>query len=784
MSAWIRETVDVRGIVQGVGFRPAVFRLARIAGLGGTVQNRTGVVRIVLEGEAGRVSAFLRDLPERLPPHARIDGRRTLSVETIPAAAGPAPFRILESEFDAPSRPVVPADLALCPACRDEVLDPSNRRFGYPFTTCCDCGPRYTVIEDCPYDRVRTTMRVFDLCPDCRAEYADPGSRRFHAESIACPACGPRLRLVDRQGRATGGDPLRAARAALAAGLTVAVRGLGGFLLAADALSPDAVRRLRERKRRPHKPFAVMAADLDTVRRHCTVPGAAATLLASPRAPIVILDPRPGCAAPMDLLSPDAATLGVMLPTTALHLLLAQPLPGDPTPPLALLVMTSGNRSGAPICLGNDEALEALADVADLFLLHDRGIELRADDSLAALRDGRPQLWRRARGWAPDPVRLSRPLRRAVLAMGAELKNAIALAAGDEVFLSPHIGDLEAPEAVEHLGKVAERLPRFLRLQPDAVAVDLHPDMHSTRLGRAIASRIGVPAVEVQHHHAHAAACLAEHGIESGLALAFDGTGLGPDGSVWGAELLYLPEPATFLRLATFAPAPLPGGDAAVLDPRRQLVARWAVLGLPPDPRICARLRVDGEAAALWARQATGGLNAPPSHAAGRLFDAAAAALGLAPERVTYEGQTAIRLEGFAARAGTTASPTPGCPASGEGWFIAHSDGPMMRIDWSPFFLRLHGERPTPADAPARALAFHDAVARAALRMADHGRERTGCTVVALTGGVFMNRILHERVGALLGTAGFRVVTHVEVPPNDGGVAFGQAVIAGSRSGD
>lgn len=779
LSNWIRKTVDVHGVVQGVGFRPAVFRLAHRAGFGGSVQNRTGVVRIVLEGPPDGVAAFFRDLPGRLPPRARIDGSRTLSVEPLPAAPAPPPFVIRESEFDMPARPAVPADLAMCPACRAEVLDPSNRRHGYAFTTCCDCGPRYTVIEGCPYDRLRTTMRAFPLCDDCRREYADPSGRRFHAESIACPACGPRLWIAGADGQPLDAAPLPRARAALAEGATVAVRGLGGFLLAANALSAEAVRRLRDRKRRPHKPFAVMASDLETARRHCDVPDAAAALMESPLAPIVILHPRKDSAAPIDLLSPDAATLGVMLPTTPLHLLLACPLPGDPTPPFDLLVMTSGNRSGSPICLDNEEAAEALSGVADFFLFHDRAIELRADDSLVALRDGRPQVWRRARGYAPDATRLRRPLRRAVLAMGAELKNAIAVAAGDEVFLSPHIGDLEAPEAVDHLRKVANRLPEFLRIRPDAVAVDLHPDMHSTRLGREIAARLGVPVVDVQHHHAHAAACMAEHGVDEALALAFDGTGLGPDGSIWGAELLHLPGVAACRRIGSFAPAPLPGGDASILDPRRQLVARWAALDLPADRAVCERLSITESAAALWARQAAGGLNSPASHAAGRVFDAFAAALGNAPAHVSYEGQTAIRIEGIAARAYGAGTTIPALPGDVSGGFTARTEGGMLWIDWAPLFRGLHALPPWDSDVAGLAMAFHEAVARAALRMAAHGRDTTGCGVVALTGGVFMNRILHERVSALLGEAGFRVLTHTAIPPNDGGIAFGQAVVAG-----
>ncbi|MCX7818770.1 MAG: carbamoyltransferase HypF [Kiritimatiellae bacterium] len=771
---WTRETIEVSGLVQGVGFRPAIARRARAVGLRGSICNRRGTVRLILEGPSERVAAFVKALRDHAPPRARIERIELVARETIPAAAASPDFRVVDSDLRELARPQVPPDLAMCAACRAEVLDPADRRHGYPFTTCCDCGPRYTVIGDMPYDRERTTMSVFQLCEECRREYEDPASRRYHAESIACPRCGPRLWATDPAGRVLEGDPIRLARATLAGGGIVALRGLGGFLLAVDALNRGAILRLRERKRRPYKPFAVMAASLAAAEKFCVVSGVAAELLGSAEAPIVILEPRGEGALPVEAISPDVRTVGVMLPATPLQLLLAVPIGGDPVPVFELLVMTSGNRSGAPICLDNAGALRELGAVADVFLLHDREIRFRADDSLVALRDGRPQLWRRARGYAPRPLPLARPLRRAVLAMGAELKNAIAVGAGAEVYLSPHIGDLEDPDAVDQLRRVAEHLPRFLRIDPAVIAVDLHPDYHATRLGRELAARLGCGVVEVQHHHAHAAAAMAEHGVEALLALTWDGTGLGTDGRIWGAELLWLPEDGRMERLATFEPAPLPGGDAAVLEPRRQIVARWAALGLALTAQWRQALGLAEAQLEVWSRLRAGGPLAPLTHAAGRLFDAVAAALGVAPERVSYEGQTAIRLEGLAARAATVKAP-------GAWWRASEQEG-MLRVNWSPLLLELFDRGPVEPDTAAvLARALHVSLADAALAMARHGRERTGHSTVALTGGVFMNRILHEETRGRLEADGFQVLVHRAVPPNDGGIAAGQAWVAGRR---
>ena len=767
---------DLTGVVQGVGLRPTIYLLAEEAGLCGWVQNRTGVVRLQLEGEAKVIDDFMRRLPGALPPNARLDTVSEVEADLLPEGGGAADFKILPSATSGRPTVVIPADLAICDECRAEVQDLRNRRYGYAFTTCTRCGPRYTVVESMPYDRDRTTLSAFPLCPACRAEYENPRDRRFHAESIACPRCGPRLTLLDMRGEAVAGEPLRGARQALARGKTVGVRGIGGFLLAANAFDIDALRTLRARKRRPHKPFAVMAADIETVRRYCSVPAEAETLLTSPEAPIVILDVLPevvrDARLPLELLTPDAPTLGVMLPTSPLHLFLLKPLDGDPTPAFELLVMTSGNRGGEPICLTKAEALDRLDGIAELLLCHDREINLRADDSVAVIQRGAPQLWRRARGYAPNAILLSRPLQRCVLAMGAELKNAVAVGFEDRVVISPHVGDLETPEALDGLERVARTLPQFLDRWPEAIAVDYHPDMHATALGRQLAAENGLPIVEVQHHYAHAAAAFAEHGIEDGLALVMDGTGLGTDGAVWGAELFAI-DPSGYRRLATFAPVPLPGGDAAVRRPARQVVGRWVAAGVELTDARLRQLGVTPEEGTVWRQQCVQRLNAPLTHAAGRVFDSFSALLGLAPETVTYEGQAAIRLEAAARQSARL--DVPKIPFT-----KTEKDG-MLVIDWTEAFTLLADEHLTIGRENDWAYGEHSAIADAALAMVNYGFEQVKCSPVALSGGVFMNRILTDLVVQRLEAQGVRVLLHKRVPPNDGCIALGQAAVAGNK---
>jgi hydrogenase maturation protein HypF len=772
-AARIRVTSAVHGVVQGVGFRPALYRLAVAHGLAGWIRNRPDAVELVLEGAAQAVAACLAALPGALPPRARVAAVTEVERRPVAPAEALRDFTIRRGAPDASGNLVIPADLALCPACRAELDNPADRRWAYPFTTCTDCGPRYTVVRALPYDRERTTMAPFTLCADCAREYADPADRRFHAETLACPACGPTLRYLGpgmppREGPAA----LAAARAALAAGHILAVKGIGGFQLAVDATNRSAVARLRARKMRPHKPLAVMAADIETAARYAVVDAAARALLSGPEAPIVILDlrdpPPPGAA--LDLLAPDTRTLGLMLPTSPLHHLLFHGGAGTERR-FELLVMTSGNRRGEPICTTDADAQRALGAIADAYLTHDRVIDARNDDSVCVIRRGAPQVWRRGRGFAPSPLPLPVPLRRPALGIGGDIKNAFALAYGRTLVLAPHVGDLDYIDTVDALRDAVERLMRFLNRRPEALGLDCHPDMAGTRLGRRMARELGIPTVAVQHHVAHAVACLAEHGLETGLALAFDGTGYGTDGAMWGAELLEI-RPDGFRRLATFAAAPLPGGDAATLDPVRQLVARFAHAGLEPSAAWMRRLGISAAEWDAWARQAARGINTLYTHSAGRVLDSVCVALGLAPRPVTYEGQPPIRLE-QAARAAAAACALPGAP------FTLSEQADMLHVDWTPLFEALYRAQPSPDAAPAWARAVHSAVVDAAWKMVEYGMARSPVRAVALTGGVFMNRVLTDWTAERLERSGLRVLLHRETPPNDGCIAAGQAIMAG-----
>jgi len=771
----VRATYDLQGTLQGVGFRPAIFRLARRAGLGGWIQNRSGSVRLVLEGDEARIAEFIRRLPAALPQNAVVKSIARIAFDKLPPDHVSAEFNIAPSAPDDQVSVLIPADLAVCPTCAAEVRDPRARRYGYAFTTCTDCGPRYTLLRAMPFDRRHTTMAVFPMCGDCRREYEDPRNRRFHAEIIACPNCGPHPYALDFQGNRTKSDAIRKARAEIARGRIVALRGLGGFQLAVDAFNPAALRILRDRKKRPHKPFAVMARDLATIRQFCRLPPEAATVLTSPAAPIFILEADlqavQNAGLPLELITPDACTLGVMLPTTPLHHLLLDPLEGDPVPPFALLVMTSGNRRGEPICLSDAEAASRLQGIADLVLSHDRDINLRCDDSVATVQFRGTQLWRRARGYAPQPLSLPVGLKRCVLGMGADFKNTVTLAHDRTAVISPHVGDLDNPEALDALERTVATLLNFLNREPATVAVDLHPDFHSSRAGRRLAAQLGIGTVEVQHHHAHGLACLAENNATDGLILAFDGTGLGPDGSIWGAELLRV-STDTFLRLATFSGVPLPGGDAAVQEPARQLVARWISVGLDVTDAWILKLGLSHEQIKTWTLQCKKNINAPVTHAAGRLFDAFSVLLGAAPKLCTYEGQPAIRLEALARRhSGRIQAQVP---------FDLVEKNEVLYVDWSRAFEMLADISCLQGREAEWALAFHHAVARAATAMVEYGFDRFREKTVALSGGVFMNKILNELLIPELEKKGFRVLVHKTVPPNDGCISLGQAVAAGS----
>ncbi|HSA20753.1 MAG TPA: carbamoyltransferase HypF, partial [Myxococcota bacterium] len=668
MSARAAIRLTATGRVQGVGFRPGVFRLAEELGLAGSVQNTARGVVIELEGPPGAVRAFVARLPGSLPCLARLDGLR----EEPLAPAGRAGFAILPSEEGAgEGRALIPFDVATCPACLRELRDPADRRHRYPFINCTLCGPRYTIIESVPYDRPRTSMKKFPLCARCRREYEDPRDRRHHAQPNACPECGPRLTLTDPGGRPLGGDPLEGARERLRAGQVLAVRGVGGFHLAVDACSAAAVERLRRRKRRGGKPFAVLAPDLEAVRRLAAVSPAEAALLEGERRPIVLLGKRRPFAL-ADGVAPGNPRVGAMLPHAPLHHLLVEGF--------AALVLTSGNLSEEPLARDNDEALQRLGGLADAFLLHDRDILMSCDDSVACVRPGRAgedalSLVRRSRGYAPDPLPFPGGAA-CVLGVGGQQKNTFCLTRGERAFLSQHVGDLENLETEAHFRRCLAHLEGLLGVEPELVACDLHPDYLSTRLAEElVAARSGSRLVRVQHHHAHLGACLAEHELTGpALGLCLDGTGYGPDGTIWGGELL-LGDLREVRRVARLRPFRLPGGEAAVREPWR--TAAGALLEALGEGAPWGLLGPEAGRAELVARAAGRGVNSPWTSSLGRLFDAVSALLGLC-RRQDYDAQAAVVLE---AAAGSLPGPA---------WEPALRAGPgLLELDFAPMLREL-----------------------------------------------------------------------------------------------
>jgi hydrogenase maturation protein HypF len=767
-----RRRIEVGGIVQGVGFRPFVYLAARSRGLAGFVLNGPAGVTIEVEGPPARIDDFLLEVAGSPPPGAVVD---RCAAAPIPAR-GEREFRIVESLTEGARSALISPDLATCADCLREVLDPADRRHGYPFTNCTRCGPRFTIMEEVPYDRERTSMRRFRMCPDCAREYRDPADRRFHAEPVACPACGPRLDLVQpgsgpappAPAGAGASDPLARAVGLLRAGGIVAVKGIGGFQLACDARSEAAVGLLRRRKRRPAKPFAVMAGDLDAARALAEVEPIAAASLSSPANPIVLLPAKRegGLAAGV---APDTDAVGLLLPTSPLHHLLLRGFQGP-------IVMTSGNVTDEPIARTNDEARARLGAIADAFLEHDREVVARYDDSVVRILDGGETVLRRARGYAPRPLEMPDPVPRPILAVGGHLKAAFCLAAGGRAFLSQHIGDLDGAPAIEGFEAALARYRSLFDIEPEVVAHDLHPDYASTRL----AARLFPPErrVAVQHHHAHIAACLAEHGKRGpAIGVAFDGAGYGPDGTVWGGEIL-IADLGGYRRAASLATVPMPGGEAAAREPWRMAAAHLrsafgaGFAALPIE--FCRRLDP-----ARWrplARAVERGVNAPLTSSAGRLFDAVASLAGLRDVNL-HEGHAAMMLE-----AAARSSEVPAIEiAAGR----APGAYPLPLEEGDPMLLRVAAlirgvVEDLRAGAPAALIAarFHGSLARGAMEACLALRERTGIGLAVLSGGSFQNKVLLEALAALLRERGFDVLTHRRAPPNDGGVAYGQAAVA------
>ncbi len=772
MERMSRRRIVYRGTVQGVGFRPAVYRTAASLCLDGFVQNRRSEVVVEIEGKPEAVARFQDVLRANLPPAAHIESAVERELDAADGRKRSSTgFRIAESAASDYLFPPIPPDLALCPDCARELLDPADRRYLYPFITCTQCGPRYSIVERTPFDRKNTSMRDFPQCPDCLREYGDPVNRRFHSQTNSCPACGPRLRAENANEALHPGEPLSAAIDALNSGGIVAIQGIGGFHLAADPSHAAAMERLRKAKDRERKPFALMVANLEEARRLCLLSTGEAEILSSPESPIVIAPRRPDSPAYLHRVS-DTDTLGIMLPYSPLHLLLfCHPLFRLRSPHL---VMTSGNRGGEPIVTDHGEALSKLGDTADLFLFHDRRILFRADDSI--LRKGtsaRPFLLRRSRGFVPRLISLKDSVQGTVLGVGGDLKSAPALARGRDVHLAPFMGDLDDAETFRQYQDQVGGLLRLYGAEADTAVCDPHPLYRSTLWAQGA----GFPRlVTVQHHYAHILSVMAEHGLDEAIGLAFDGTGYGTDGTIWGGEFLRATRKG-FQRLGKFRPFPLPGGDAAVLHPPRIALAIAADPSRAPQPG-AGSLGVPGvtaEEESLVRAMIEKRVNSPLTSSLGRIFDAAAAALGLV-ERTTYEGEGPIRLEGLALaqrRISTAPVLDTGLAEELLPFTNFQENESCFTIDPFPLIRHLLTERDR--ETPGRlALLFHEAIAWASLRGARRMRERTGVECIALSGGVFQNLLLREILITLLKDEGFRVFLNERVPPGDGGLSLGQ----------
>ncbi len=757
VSLRVREHLVVTGIVQGVGFRPFVYRLASELGLTGEVGNTATEVFIDVDGPPDRLDDFARRLRDEAPPLARVDGV-VRDRSPAPRRTGSTAFRIVDSRVGSGERTIVPPDSSVCDACIDELRDPTNRRFGHPFITCTDCGPRFTIITALPYDRPNTTMHEFEMCSACREEYTDPADRRYHAQPIACPVCGPRLALLDSAGNAVTGDPIAQAVEALRAGQIVAIKGLGGFHLACDATSHWSVVELRNRKHRPDKPFAVMVASMAQARSVACLGDAEAGELQSPASPIVLAraQRRSAVAEPV---APGNPLIGVMLPSTPVHHLLFDAGAGP-------LVMTSGNLAGEPIVHGDEDAVTKLGPLVDRILTHDRPIAVPCDDSVVRVVGGRLLPIRRARGYAPVPVTLP-AAGHPVLAVGGELKNTFCLTTGRQAWISQHIGDMENLETIRAFEQSVERFERFFAIRPTSVAVDAHPGYASGRWARQRDSRqSGVTSV--QHHWAHVAAVMAEHGLEPDtevVGVAFDGTGYGSDGTVWGGEIL-LADARSFRRAGWLRPVPLPGGDGAVRYPSRMALSYLWATGLTWDPSIPAVAETAADEQRLLRIQLERNVECVLSSSMGRLFDAVASLLGVRHE-ITYEAQAAIELE-ILATAGVAEHRT-----YRFGW-----DGQVL--DPAPVLRGVVEDLDAGASVEAIAAGFHLAVAGAVARVVEAVAPDSSQPAV-LSGGCFQNALLLDLCQERLGRTGRPVLTHHIVPPNDGGLALGQAYIVATQ---
>jgi hydrogenase maturation protein HypF len=753
-----RRQIQVSGVVQGVGFRPYVFRLASMRSLAGNVRNTSQGVTIEIEGSSDAMDEFIDRLPKDVPPLACITG---IHVHELPCN-GERSFRIVESVSQDRVRTLISPDVALCEDCLRELFDPANRRYRYPFINCTNCGPRFTIVQRIPYDRPFTSMAGFTMCPECLAEYNDPLNRRFHAQPNGCWKCGPQLELWNPDGaKISCSDPVAEVISRLRQGEIVAVKGLGGFHLAVDAMNPGAVERLRARKSRYEKPFAVMVPDLASARTFCDVDEPALLALQDRPRPIVLIPKRVGCGI-AEQVAPSHTELGLFLPYTPLHHLLFE------SGSLPALVMTSANRSEEPIVIGNHEAVERLRGLADCLLVHDREILWRCDDSVVRAHPGGVRQIRRSRGHVPAPILLASDVP-PVLGVGGELKNTICLAKGREAFLSQHIGDLENLESWSFFQDVISHFERILEIKPEAIAYDLHPEYLSTKWAL---QQQGIRLFGVQHHHAHIASCMAENGLSGNvLGLALDGTGYGTDGTIWGGEAL-LADYSEFKRVGHFTNVPMPGGDQAIREPWRMAVAYLSQLfGREflnfPVPFV---RNLDHQKTETLLRMMDRGVNSPLTSSAGRLFDAVAALIGL-QQKVTYEGQAAVALEMAMAH------------DSGAGAydFALRAVDDVWIIETLSLFDSILADLKRQTPPSIISLRFHRGLVAVLARLAAALRDQIGLSRICLSGGTFQNSFLLENLTVSLQSRGFQVFTQTKVPSGDGGLSLGQVLVAAHK---
>ncbi len=747
--------VRVYGIVQGVGFRPFVYTLAHRFQLTGWVRNTSSGVEIEVNGSQQNIHSFLQALYDDKPPLARID--RLESEPCLPN--GYQQFDIIASQPEEGQFIPVSPDLSICPDCQRELFDPDDRRYRYPFINCTNCGPRFSIVRDIPYDRPLTTMASFEMCTACRREYDDPFNRRFHAQPIACPRCGPQIWFqVNGKRQAEGEDALKLARQWLQQGKILAIKGLGGYHLACDATNSAAVAELRRRKRRSEKPFALMAFNLEMVRRHCILNLEEEKLLLSPQKPIVLLERHPASSVALEV-APKQQTLGVMLAYTPLHLLLLEPAPGFPE----LLVMTSGNLSEEPICYEDEEAMRRLGKMADAFLLHDRPIHTRVDDSVCRVIEGLPYLIRRARGYAPDPLSVAESLPSA-LATGTELKNTFCLTRDRYAFLSHHIGDMQNYETLRSFEEGIAHYERLFRIQPEIIACDLHPDYLASRYAHQRAEQEQLPLIQVQHHHAHLAACLADNewtSTEPVIGLIFDGTGLGTDGAIWGGEVL-VGGYSGYQRCYHLAYTPLSGGDVSIQKPARMALSHLWQAGLDWEPDLLPAKTLCYEERTALRAQLEYRINTPLTSSIGRLFDAISSLIGICQVN-TYEGQAAIEMEAVA-------------DPSETGYYVF--DIEENKILPNRLLHQVIRDWRAGVAIPTLSARFHNSIVHLAIELCRRIHKDSGHFVVALSGGVWQNRFLLTRTIQELRREKFIVLVHHRVPANDGGVALGQVFVA------